>query len=84
MEEVKAYFGIIIASTLIIFFNIFKYAKPAGTLFRDAAFQVASIVQRADGERVENAVGLEGDEVFCVRFFLCLDIGNEALLAGPL
>lgn len=44
MEEVKAYFGIIIASTLIIFFNIFKYAKPAGTLFRDAAFQVASII----------------------------------------
>lgn len=44
MEEVKAYFGIILASTLIIFFNIFKYAKPAGILFRDAAFQVASII----------------------------------------
>ncbi len=44
MEEVKAYFGIILASIIIIFLNIFKYAKPAGTLFRDAAFQVASII----------------------------------------
>ncbi len=44
MEELKAYLGIVLVSTVAIFINTFNYAKSAEALFRDAAFQVVSII----------------------------------------
>lgn len=44
MEEVRHYFIIIAAAVLIIFINLMGTAMAAGTAFRAAAFQVASII----------------------------------------
>ncbi len=44
MEEVKCYFMIILASTLVIFINIVKTYTNVFKAFTDAAFQVGSII----------------------------------------
>lgn len=44
MEEVKAYFGIIIASTVIITLNILPVYHNVSLAVKDAAFQVGSII----------------------------------------
>lgn len=44
MEEVRTYFIIIIASILVIFFNILKTSTSAFAAFTDSSFQVASII----------------------------------------
>lgn len=44
IEEVKAYFGIIIASIVIITFNILPLYKSTPGALKDAAFQVGSII----------------------------------------
>lgn len=44
MEEVRIYFGIIIAATLVIFFNIVKTTESVGEALNQASFQVASII----------------------------------------
>lgn len=44
LEEVKAYLGIIIFSTLVITFNIWDMSGNFGTALKDAAFQVGSVI----------------------------------------
>ena len=44
MEEVRAYFIIIISAILIIFFNIAETMESVGEAIRAASFQVASII----------------------------------------
>lgn len=44
MEEVKVYFGIVVAATLSIAFNVIKIAGGFGNALRQSFFQVSSII----------------------------------------
>ncbi|MCM1124999.1 MAG: TrkH family potassium uptake protein [Lachnospiraceae bacterium] len=44
MEEVKVYFGVVIAATLSIAFNVIKIAGGFGNALRQSFFQVSSII----------------------------------------